>query len=70
MVALLGLRVVALVVVIAGVPSFPNAGANRFHEIASMPGVPYRDFAIEYPPGQLLLAEVIGCSSSCIGGWI
>jgi len=62
-VALLGLRVLALVVVVAGVPSFPSAAANRFHEIASMPGVPYRDFAIEYPPGELLLVEVIGAAS-------
>ena len=58
--ALLLLRVVVVVTVIAGVPHFPSAAATRFHEIAHAAGTPYRDVAVEYPIGELGLIEIVG----------
>jgi len=58
--ALLVLRVVVVVTVIADVPHFPSSAATRFHEIAHAAGTPYRDVAVEYPIGELGLIEVVG----------
>jgi hypothetical protein len=58
--ALLLLRVVVVVTVIAGVPHFPSATATRFHDIAHAAGTPYRDVALEYPIGEVGLIEVVG----------
>lgn len=33
--------------------------ARRFHKIASQEGVPYRDFAVEYPPVMVAAIEVV-----------
>jgi hypothetical protein len=57
---LLALRVLVLVSVIMAVPDFPSSAAGRFHQIAHSSGVPYRDFLIEYPIGQLGLIYLVG----------
>lgn len=59
-VALLLLRVVVVVSVIADVPRFPSSAATRFHEIAHAAGTPYRDFAVEYPVGEVALIHALG----------
>ena len=58
--ALLLLRVVVVLTVIADVPHFPSSAAMRFHEIAHAAGTPYRDVAVEYPIGELGLIDVVG----------
>jgi hypothetical protein len=58
--ALLLLRVVVVLTVIADVPHFPSSAATRFHQIAHAAGTPYRDVAVEYPIGELGLIEVVG----------
>jgi hypothetical protein len=58
--ALLVLRVVVLLTVIADVPHFPSSAADRFHDIAHAAGTPYRDVAVEYPIGELALIELVG----------
>lgn len=60
---LLGLRVLVLASVIAGIPDFPSAVAERFHDLANAAGVPYRDFPVEYPIGELGLIELVGWST-------
>ncbi|MEO8477933.1 MAG: hypothetical protein ABI572_12915 [Actinomycetota bacterium] len=57
------LRVVVLVSVVAGVPHFPSSAAARYVAIAHLPGVPYRDFPVEYPVLELALAELVGAWS-------
>jgi hypothetical protein len=59
-VALLILRVVVLISVIAVVPHFPSSAATRINELAHLPGTPYRDFTVEYPIGELALITAIG----------
>jgi hypothetical protein len=59
-VALLILRVAVLISVIVDVPHFPSSAATRFHELAHLPGAPYRDFTVEYPIGELALITAIG----------
>lgn len=56
---LLGLRVVVLVTVVTGVPHFPSSAATRYVQIAQNGGVPYRDFPVEYAPGELAIAVAI-----------
>src|SRR5947207_3569253 len=34
--------------------------AARYHEIAHTPGIPYRDFQVEYPPATLGIIELFG----------
>jgi glycosyl transferase family 87 len=60
---LLALRVLVLASVIAGVPDLPSPVAHRFHELANTSGVPYRDFAVEYPIGEIGLIEIVGLST-------
>lgn len=56
---LLGLRLAVLLLVIFNIPGLPSV-SERFHEIATSAGVPYRDFPVEYPIGELALIKVIG----------
>ena len=42
-IALVALRVVAVAVVIIGVPHYPDSAAHRFFQIAHAPGIPWRD---------------------------
>ena len=58
--AMLLLRLVVVGSVVADVPHFPSATAIRFHEIAHASGVPYRDVAVEYPVGELVLIQAVG----------
>ncbi|MFZ4586010.1 MAG: glycosyltransferase 87 family protein [Acidimicrobiia bacterium] len=37
-----------------------NGDVHRYHAIATSDGIPYRDFAVEYPPATLLNIELIG----------
>ena len=57
---LLGLRIVVLVTVIVGVPRFPSSAASRYVAIAETPGIPYRDFPVEYAPVEVAILEGIG----------
>jgi hypothetical protein len=62
--ALVLLRVVALAVVLDSGEAYERTSAfgydtGRYHVIAEKPGVPYRDFEVEYPPGSLALIEVV-----------
>jgi hypothetical protein len=64
LVALVGIRVVALAVVLDKPASYAvgtaySNDAENYHRIASHAGVPYRDFAVEFPPITLGLLEVI-----------
>ncbi len=43
--------------------------ARRFIEIASAPGTPYRDFAVEYPPLETLLILLLGRGSDLAVVW-
>ncbi len=60
---LIALRVAVCALVIVDVPAFRSAAAGRFHEIAATPGIPYRDFAVEYPIGELGIATLVGLGS-------
>ena len=55
-------RVVVLVSVLAGVPSYPSAAATRYQDIARSTGTPYRDHQVEFAPGELAIAELVGRS--------
>ena len=59
-VALIALRLVVLTLVIINVPAYSSPVVQRSHEITTTLGVPYRDFQVEYPIGELGLIELIG----------
>jgi hypothetical protein len=64
LVALVGIRVVAIAVVLDKPASYAvgtaySNDAENYHRIASHAGVPYRDFPVEFPPITLGLLEVI-----------
>ena len=62
-VALVAVRVLALVVLLATGPdaegSTVGGDARRYDQIATAAGVPYADVAIEYPPGSYLVVEAV-----------
>ncbi len=60
---LLGLRVAVLVSVMLDVPHFPSSTAARFSQIAHTQGVPYRDFRVEYPIGELVVIRAVAAWS-------
>jgi Glycosyltransferase family 87 len=60
---LLALRLVAAVVVVTGVPHWPDAAAARFVEIAHTPGLPWRDVPVEYALGDWLVIRAVGWGS-------
>jgi hypothetical protein len=60
---LLGLRVAVLLSVAFDVPHFPSSTAARFHQIAHTGGVPYRDFPLEYPIGELGVIRAVAAGS-------
>jgi hypothetical protein len=60
---LLGLRIAVLVGVVLDVPHFPSSTAGRFYQIAHTDGVPYRDFPVEYPIGELVLIRAVAAWS-------
>jgi glycosyl transferase family 87 len=62
-VGLVGLRVVAVLVVIAGVPHYPDSAAHRFYDIAHHPGVPWRDTPVEYAIGDYIVIRAVGWGS-------
>jgi hypothetical protein len=68
-IGLLGLRVVVLLVTIRAALTGPVADdVARFHQIFVAAGTPYRDFAVEYAPIQLLLIRLFGSASAAAVG--
>ena len=61
--ALLVVRALVLLTVVAGVPHWPDATAGRFVEIAHAPGLPWRDTPVEYAAGDWLVARAVGGGS-------
>ena len=62
-IVLIAFRVVVVIAVAAEVPDFANTASDRYREIARAEGTPYRDFPVEYAPGELLLALLVGSST-------
>ena len=60
---LIALRVVAVVVVIVGVPHWPDPTAHRFSEIAHAPGTPWRDTPVEYAFVDWIVIRAVGWGS-------
>lgn len=60
---LLAARVAVLASVVLDVPLFPSSTAVRLTQIAHTPGVPYRDFRVEYPIGELVLIRAVAAWS-------
>jgi hypothetical protein len=60
---LVALRVVAALVVIVGVPHYPDSAAHRFYDIAHHPGVPWRDTPVEYAIGDYIVIRAVGWGS-------
>lgn len=61
---LVGVRVVAVSIALsghatAGPRTVLPGDVRRYHRIATLPGVPYRDHAVEYPPLTLAAIEVL-----------
>ncbi len=61
---LLGLRVIVLALVVVNVPVLRSPEAERMREIESTPGRAYRDFALEYPVGDLPVIRLVGSRSA------
>ena len=61
---LLGLRSVVLISVLVDVPDFQSAASERYRVIAEAVGRPYRDFEVEYAPGEIAIAEAVGSGTS------
>ena len=60
---LLALRVLALLVVVVGVPHWPDSAAHRYTEIAHLPGLPWRDHPVEYAIGDWILIRAVAWGS-------
>jgi hypothetical protein len=63
---LLALRVLVVVTVAVGVPHFPSSASDRYAQIAASDGIPYRDHEVEYAPGELAIAEMVGRASPAV----
>jgi len=63
-IVLIAVRVAVVIAVAAEVPDFANTASDRYRQIAQAEGTPYRDFSVEYAPGELLLALSVGSSTS------
>ena len=57
---LIALRVVAVIVVIVGVPHWPDSAAHRFFEIAHAPGTPWRETPVEYALVDWIVIRAVG----------
>src|SRR6478735_2106856 len=64
--ALVALRVVAVALVIFGVPHYPDSAAHRFFQIAHAPGIPWRDTPVEYAFGDWLVIRAVGWGSLAV----
>lgn len=65
---LVGLVVVRILVVVVGLARTSTGPVTddyviRFHEIATSEGRPYRDFPVEYAPGELIGIDLVGGGS-------
>jgi glycosyl transferase family 87 len=56
---LIAVRVVALAVVVIGVPHWPDAAAHRYARIVAEGGVPWRDTPVEYAIGDWLVIRAV-----------
>ena len=65
-IALVALRVVAVAVVIIGVPHYPDSAAHRFVQIAHAPGMPWRDTPVEYAFGDWIVIRAVGWGSLAV----
>lgn len=65
-IALVALRVVAVAVVIIGVPHYPDSAAHRFLQIAHAPGIPWRDTPVEYAFGDWIVIRAVGWGSLAV----
>jgi hypothetical protein len=64
-IGLLALRVVVLLLTIRVAVAGPiTDDVARFHQIATTAGTPYRDFAVEYAPIELLVVRLFGSGSA------
>ena len=63
---LLAVRVLAVSIVVLGVPHWPDASAHRFVAIAHTPGVPWRDSEVEYAFGDWLVIRAVGWGSEAV----
>jgi|1186.fasta_scaffold00229_3 hypothetical protein len=67
---LIGLMVAIWAVMLSWDPRLTlHEDARRFVEIASAPGAPYRDFAVEYPPLETILILLVGRGSDGAVVW-
>jgi len=62
-IGLVALRVAAVLVVIVGVPHYPDSAAHRFVQIAHAPGTPWRDSPVEYAIGDWIVIRAVGWGS-------
>jgi glycosyl transferase family 87 len=62
-IGLVALRVAAVLVVIVGVPHYPDSAAHRFVQIAHAPGTPWRDRPVEYAIGDWIVIRAVGWGS-------
>jgi len=62
-IGLVALRVVAVLVVIVGIPHYPDSAAHRFVQIAHAPGIPWRDSPVEYAIGDWIVIRAVGWGS-------
>jgi hypothetical protein len=59
-IALLMARLIIVVATMIGAATAtPTEDVLRFHEVAASPGVPYRDFPVEYAPAETAIVRVI-----------
>lgn len=63
---LLAVRVLAVSIVVVGVPHWPDASAHRFVAIAHAPGIPWRDSEVEYAFGDWLVIRAVGWGSEAV----
>jgi hypothetical protein len=58
---LIGLRLLMVVLIIRGASNgtIHDSDVTRFRQIATSSGTPWRDFDVEYMPGELVLIEVL-----------
>jgi glycosyl transferase family 87 len=60
---LIAVRILALLVVVAGVPHWPDSAARRYTLIAHAPGWPWRDMQVEYAIGDYVVIRTVAWGS-------
>ncbi len=62
--ALLVFRVIVVSSVVLGTPHYPTSTSDRYTQVAHEPGRPYADVEVEYAPGELGVATLVGSGST------